>query len=323
MYLFLLFVLCRYSLEHAMSSSIKKQSGSSNSTVQIFGGPWSLIKTATVDKYIRFFNTALKNMPFERVYIDAFAGSGAFRWVVDAPAKTLFGPHDATSDIHAGSAPRALTVNPPFQRIFFIEQDEKNAEALEQLIAKTRHPKARVLVADANQILRKLCKPENWRRRRGVIFLDPFGMNVEWSTLQFIANTKALDLWFLFSLGGLVRNLPISAAALDAGKFAAVTRVLGTKEWFAEFYKIPDMPKMSLWGEPSPMPIAQRVATVDQIEEYVRQRLLSLFPHVEEPKRLRGPRNQPLFSLFFAVSNPSKAAIKRAQQGASYILRQR
>ena len=287
----------------------------------MFGGPWSLIKTAMVDEYIGFFNRALKNMQFERVYIDAFAGPGAFRWVVDAPKATLFGPYDETKDIHAGSAQRALTVDPPFHRIFFIEQDEKNAKALEQLIAKTRHPNARVLVGDANRILSKLCKPEKWKSRRGVIFLDPFGMNVEWSTLQLIAGTKALDLWFLFSLGGMVRNLPISAAALDAGKFAAVTHVLGTKKWFDEFYKVPNVPKMTLWGKPSPTPVARRVATVDQIEEYVRQRLLTLFPHVEKPKRLRGSRNQPLFSLFFAVSNPSKPAIKLAQQVASHILR--
>jgi three-Cys-motif partner protein len=196
----------------------KKQSANSNSTVQVFGGPWSLIKTSMVDKYIRFFNTALKKMPFERVYIDAFAGSRAFRWVVDAPKMTLFGPYDETDDIHAGSAQRALTVEPPFHRIYFTEQDKTNAQAPEHLIARTRHPNARVLTADANQILRELCRPEKWRRRRGVIFLDPFGMNVEWSTLQLIANTKALDPWFPFSLGGLVRNLPISAAALERDK---------------------------------------------------------------------------------------------------------
>jgi three-Cys-motif partner protein len=170
----------------------KKQPNSSNSAVQVFGGPWSLIKTAMVEKYIRFFNTALRNLPFERVYIDAFAGSGAFRWVVDSPKITLFGPYDETKDIHAGSAQRALTVDPPFHRIFFIEQDETNAEALQQLITETRHLNARVLVADANQILRKVCQPEKWKKRRGVIFLDPFGMNVKWSTLQLIANTSRI-----------------------------------------------------------------------------------------------------------------------------------
>src|SRR5437764_4504011 len=136
-----------------------------NASVQVFGGPWSLIKTAMIENYIRFFNTALKKLPFERVYIDAFAGSGAFRWVVDAPKITLFGLYDETMDIHAGSAQRALTVDPPFHRIFFIEEDETKAEALQRLIAETRHPNARVLVADANQILRKLCQPAKWRKR--------------------------------------------------------------------------------------------------------------------------------------------------------------
>ena len=273
---------------------------------------------------MQFFTTALKNTNFELVYIDAFAGSGAFRYVVDAPRYTLFGPRDPAQDIHDGSARRALRCQPPFDRIIFIEQDQENVSSLEEEIRKSGHEKADVLKGDANRLLRKICEPRKWRRRRGVIFLDPFGMNVDWSTLECIAQTKALDVWLLFPLAGLFRNLPKQASALDDGKRAAATRVLGTDEWYDEFYKIPKVPSYYSLFDGSvitPKIGARRAATVDHIEAYVKKRLETIFAHVEPPKRLRGTKNAPLFSLFFAVSNPSRKAIKPARDVASYILK--
>ncbi len=286
------------------------------STELIFGGPWSLIKADLVEKYLRFFNTALKNQNFERVYIDAFAGSGTFSYVDEAPLPDLFGPRDEQQDVHAGSALRALRVDPPFHRIIFIEKQKQNVVALQKVIDETGSSAARVERGDANDVLRALCRPGGWKDRRGVIFLDPFGMKVEWNTLQLIAATRALDVWLLFPLSGLIRNLPLSAKRLDAGKHAAVSRVLGTDAWFEEFYK----PQPTLWGAGESPSEARRAATVDQIEGYVKNRLKEIFPHVEAPKRMaRG--NQPLFSLFFAVSNPSPGAISLARKGASHILK--
>lgn len=292
--------------------------------VQKFGGPWSLIKTDMVEQYMKFFNTALKNTAFERVYIDAFAGSGAFRYILDAPRNTLFGLRDPKQDIHDGSARRALRCVPPFDRIIFIEQDSSNVDSLNEEIRKSKHRNAKVYKADANKLLRSICVPTKWRSRRGVIFLDPFGMNVDWSTLECIAQTRALDVWLLFPLAGLFRNLPKQASALDAGKRAAVTRVLGTEEWYDEFYKTPKATSVySLFDQTwiTPEIGARRAATVDHIEAYVKKRLERIFAHVEPPKRLRGTKNAPLFSLFFAVSNPSRRAIKPAQSAASYILK--
>jgi len=288
--------------------------------VQVFGGPWSLIKTGVLGNYMAFFNKALKNLPFERVYIDAFAGSGAFRYITNAPKFTLFGVRDESQDIHVGSAQLALGVKPAFDQIFFIEKNRSNVKALQELIAKSGHPAAEVVRGNANEVLQELCDPRKWRRRRGVIFLDPFGMGVEWRTLELIARSKALDVWFLFALGALIRNLPVSASKLDAGKKAAVTRVLGTDKWFNEFYKAPLLPSRTLWGTPAPPIIPRRTAKVNQIESYIGKGLRTIFPHVEAPKRLRGPKNQSLFSLLFAVSNPSSAAINLARRGASYIL---
>jgi three-Cys-motif partner protein len=275
-----------------------------------------LIKADIVEKYLKFFNTALKSKPFERIYIDAFAGSGAFSYV-DMPTNTLFGPPDESEYVHAGSAQRALCVDPPFDRIIFIEENKSNVSALQNLIKQSGHSRASVEHGDANELLRELCHPDYWRNRRGVIFLDPFGMNVEWSTLKRIAATRALDVWFLYALAGTVRNLPRLASKLDEGKRAAVTRVLGTDEWFDAFYGR-HWESKSLFHTPT---APRRTASVNDIEAYVQKRLLTIFPHVEPPKRLRAPGNRSLFSLFFAVSNPSAVAINLARKGASHILK--
>lgn len=284
-----------------------------------FGGPWSLIKTDMVQRYVTFFNTALKARHFERVYIDAFAGTGAFTYVDDA-ADTLFG--DARPAIHRGSAAVALEADPPFHRILFIEQTQENVSSLNALIARSRHPYARVKHGDANEILREVCRPEAWRRRRGIIFLDPFGMSVEWATLNLIAQTKALDVWYLFPLAGTVRNLPLDAAQLDDDKRSAVTRILGTDEWYDEFYKVEGHPATNLFGEVAPA-TASRKARVDDIENFILRRLRTVFTHVEEPRRLKAKGNRSLFSLFFAISNSSPSAVKLARKGASHILKMR
>src|SRR5215468_9491912 len=228
------------------------------STVQVFGGRWSLLKLDMLESYFRFFNTALKNKPFERVYIDGFAGSGNFQYAVQ-PKHGLF--RDLSRpDVHAGSAKRALRATPPFDEIVLIEQNKELVDSLEALIAAEGHPSAHVERGDANGILRNICRPANWKTRRGVVFLDPFGMNVDRSTLELIATTQALDLWFLFSIAGLVRNLPRRASRLDDGKRSAVTRVLGTDEWFDEFYKVPRSP---FFSDAAPLP-ALRTATLDR-----------------------------------------------------------
>ena len=39
---------------------------------------------------------------------------------------------------------------------------------------------------------------KDWSLHRAVLFLDPYGMQVEWATIEAVAKTKAIDLWLLF-----------------------------------------------------------------------------------------------------------------------------
>jgi three-Cys-motif partner protein len=290
----------------------KKQGGP-----PVFGGPWSSIKIDKIERYLKYFNTVLKNQDFERVYIDAFAGAGAFIYSSEREP-TLFQIDKPTA--HRGSAALALDADPPFDRILFIDEKKSNVEALQAMIDASGHPRAKAEQGNANAILLKACERRWWKSRRGVVFLDPFGMSVDWSTLEAIAHTRALDVWYLFSLGGTTRNLPLLASQLDSSKRNAVTRILGTEDWFDAFYTIEAPAGSDIFGEVWPA-TATRGANIDDIEKFVFERLSNLFPHVEPPCRLKGQGNRSLFSLFFAVSNPNQKAIALAIKGARHILK--
>jgi hypothetical protein len=103
----------------------------------------------------------------------------------------------------------------------------------------------------------------------------------------------------------------------DARKRAAITRALGTEEWEERFYSGED--DIDLFGG---RVAGYRTADVDAIERYVRERLSVVFPgRVAAPLRLYNAANVPIFSLFFAMSNPDNAALGLAMRGANYILK--
>ncbi len=107
--------------------------------------------------------------------------------------------------------------------------------------------------------------------------------------------------------------------ALESDKRAAITRALGAENWVEDFYADPASEQGSLFGYGPPS--ATRTLTVDAMEAYVHRRLTTIFPYVARPRRLLGPTNAPLFSLFFAVSNPDATARALAARIAEHILR--
>jgi three-Cys-motif partner protein len=153
---------------------------------------------------------------------------------------------------------------------------------------------------------------------RGVIFLDPYGMEVQWATVEAIAATRALDLWYFFPLMGLYRQAANDVVDIDAIKRERLDRVLGTNDWERAWYGTPHGPT-DLFDDPQ---TAIRMADVNAIERYVKSRLDSIFKGaVLDPLRIYH-KHAPIASLFFAVANPSPRAVQVATDIARYILRQ-
>jgi three-Cys-motif partner protein len=290
----------------------------------IFGGPDTGKKLRCLKEYLQAFSIALRKQQFACVYVDAFAGSGSRTEV--RPGLPLFGPEFAEPDelTTPGSARLAIEIDPPLHSIVLIEEDSDRFSELERL--RQEYPNRSIILrkGDANAYVQRLCVNTKWRQSkpgrrgiRGVIFLDPYGMEVSWQTVEAIAKTGALDCWYFFPLSGLYRNAPHDPAKLDASKQAALDRVLGATDWRQRWYEHETLAAdiFETQGQ------AVRRADVGAIEAYVKERLKTAFKGaVLDPIRLHHRNGAPLASLFFAVSNTSETAVKLATGIASYIL---
>lgn len=296
-----------------------------NMTGHVFGGRHTDDKLDRLEKYLSAWALVMKNQRFVKVYIDAFAGSGDRTIVRDATP--LFGSEHGADLTVPGSARRALGIDPPFDVFVLIEKDPGRFQSLQRLEDEHRDRKFLLRQGDANEVLLRLCRRELWQNTpglpqgmRGVLFLDPYGMEVRWSTLAAIAETQAIDVWIFFPLMGLYRQAPKSAPpALDDPKHHVLTAVLGTDEWRNAWYPEPEI-RTDLFDNDGLEAVQRK--DVDQLESYVHERLRTIFKGTVLPaRRIKNQRGAPLASLFFAVSNPAEVAVKAASRIASHILK--
>lgn len=275
--------------------------GGSTVPPNAFGGPWTQIKLEVLRDYLQAYTTALKNQPFQTIYVDAFAGTGS---VLISNGTFL-----------EGSTKIALETD-GFGSYLFIERDAKRVEELNQMCDAYRTQRGRVAEVrqgDANAVLVPWLSSRSFHNVRGVAFLDPFGMDLAWDTLASIVATKVFDVWYLFPLSGLYRQAAHDPRDIDATKATAITRVLGTDEWRRDWYR--ESPQQTFFGDTTYVR-----DDVDSIEQYVRQRLESIFAKVSKPLRLPKQGGPPRYSLFFGVSNPNPNAGKLAMKIAQHIL---
>ena len=283
--------------------------------VHEFGAQHTELKLSLVENYLKAFTGALRSQFEELWYIDAFAGTGSRTVRVEARDGDLFeAPVPEQVEHRRGSARIAIDVTPRFDRLIFIDSKPRHCTALREL--KSQYPEREIVVieGDANHALQSAIKWDEWRSTRAVLFLDPYGMDVEWPTLESIARTGQVDVWFLFSLSGLYRQATRSATDITGDKRAAITRILGTDGWEKELYSdsAPD-----LFGSTQ----SQRNADVRGLENYVKRRLETIFPKVFEPKALPVNSGAQRFSLFLCISNASPKALGLATRIGNHILK--
>jgi three-Cys-motif partner protein len=273
-----------------------------------FGGEWTTRKLDVLAEYLASYTTALKKARFEKLYIDAFAGTGCrANWrrdeagtsADDLPLPDLAEPEPQM--LLEGSARRALATNPAFERYVFIERRADRCAELEKLKAEfpDRADSIEIQRGDANDEIQALCTG-SWRSRRAVLFLDPYGMQVDFGTIEAIAATQAIDLWVLFPLGIAVNRLLTKSGEIPESWRWRLDRLFGTESWYEEFYQIEMTPTLFDDGQ-------ERVvkATMENIGRYFNERLDSIFAGVApRPGVLRNSRNNPLYLFCFAVGNP-------------------
>lgn len=292
-------------------------------TDHFFGSQSTDLKLEIIEKYLRAFTTALRTK-FPRLwYIDAFAGTGVR--TVEHKAQDADLIHEAKAariEQRRGSATIALETTPAFDRVIFIDLLKRHCEALENLAKSYPGRNIDVLRGDANKHILELVHGQKWAGTRAVMFLDPYGMHVDWTTLEAIRATEAIDVWYLVSLEGLFRQAAKDPEKLTDYKRAKVTAMVGCDHWEQEWYPTtPPGDLLALMGFHEVAPGGRRTATIGEMEAFFQKRLESLFPKVCPPLRLKNKGGVETFSLFFAASNPEPAAYGLATRIASQILK--
>jgi three-Cys-motif partner protein len=284
-----------------------------------FAGLHTVEKLKVLESYLAAYQKVLKNTGFTTVFFDAFAGTGE---IPIEEAGGLFQDVEEAEPFIEGSARRALGIKPPFTKYIFVERSKRKAASLERLKTEFRHLASRIHVeqADANVAVERFCANGDWKRTRSVMFLDPFGNQVGWNTIEAIARTRGIDLWYLFP-AHLGINRQISASGeFDAGKAASLDRVLGTSEWRDEF--IATIKRQNLWGEGQEISFKQ--ATVDSVTRFMIKRMKRVFKGVVLDEWLPlGRAGNHWYSLLFACANPSAKATEIAERLARAVMKRK
>jgi len=275
-----------------------------------FGGSWTERKLEALRDYLVQYRLIFTKNPaaakLRTIYVDAFADTGERDSEVHDPRSSLFGYDEEARGYREGSVHKALSIESKFHEYIFIERKPKHAKALRQML-RDQFPelvnRCAVHEEDANRWLQEWCSEQDWRAQRAVVFLDPYGMNVDWATIEAIAKTRAIDLWVLFPFAiGAGRMMPKDYPP-DGLWARRLTAIFGTEDWKSRFYG--QIAGGDLFGDQGAI---VRIAGADEILRYFIERLRTVFAGVvEHPMILENAKHTPMYALCFAAGNPKGA----------------
>lgn len=293
----------------------------STGRVQRFGNRDTAKKQSVVVAYLAAYLRVMSKTPFHLTYVDAFAGCGARIDAADQETAQSGFPFEApASQPKAGTALEALRLKPGFNRCVFGDLNGRHLDALGQRIAEARSageelPETLLLPVDANELVRRECE---WlagdSNRKAVMFLDPYGMQVEWGTLQTIAACPQIDLWLLLPTGIAINRLIPWKRAQHPKWATRMDAFYGCQDWRDAFTTT----DRDLLGVERQL----RSSDLDGIVRFTMKRLGSLFggglyPHA---LGLKSGRHQ-AYHLVFASSSKRNQVWEIAHKIAGHLMR--
>jgi len=288
---------------------VQKKFGSTQSTGH---------KLDIIDEYLGMYQRALGGK-FHTTYIDAFAGSGEVP-VGEEGRETLFDNDLETREVIVGSVARAIDVVPAFDRFVFVDKRKACIDELKlKYASRLESSDSSFLQGDANEHLQAFCRTiESQRQRcRGVVFLDPFGSQVNWDTVVAIANTRILDLWYLFPAGCSVFRQISGDGRVDATHAPSIDRIYGTPNWRTAFLEPSKQSDMF-----SDEQRTDKMVTPESAADFMIERMKTIFRGgVLEAKVPLGRHAYASYYLLFAWGNDSVAASNLARKLAKSAIK--
>ena len=125
-----------------------------------------------------------------------------------------------------------MDVANPFTNYLFIEKSPTLVKELRALQLQYPLRSMEIVTGDANDQLRQFLSRHVGRRgHRGVVFLDPFAMQVPWTTIALIAEAGWLEVILNFPLHMAVDRLFVKSGEIPPGWRDRLDVTLGSSAW--------------------------------------------------------------------------------------------
>ena len=181
-------------------------------------GPWAADKLDYLARYINVFETSMRNKWKVRYYIDLLSGPGKNR--VRESGQVLL-----------GSPLIALTTQHPFTHYIFVDNSPENTAALQQRCSVSPYvDRVTILTGDCNTLVDQIVAQIQPVRKESLnlAFLDPEGMELQWSTVEKLARLPRMDLIINYPQGGLNRCIK---RVFETNPPTEVDHFFGGVEW--------------------------------------------------------------------------------------------
>jgi len=265
-------------------------------------GRWSEEKLDLLAKYLKAYSVIMneqkKSWLRAYYYIDAFAGS------VRPRAK-----EDEQRYID-GSPLRALQTEPRFDGYWFVDVSPRRIERIQGLREEFPDCVIDVRRGNCNEVLCNEIVPQlpYSSKQRAFVFLDPYGLQVDWETVRELANTRTCDIFVNFSVMGVTRLLPRDQNP-ESEVVEQLSKVMGSTDWISQIYQEPESTQLPLFGDPEEPTVSRDTIKSEWLAGLYTEQLRSLFPHVSRPVLMRNSTNSVLYALCLASHNQTAIRI--------------
>jgi len=285
-----------------------------NEPKQEWGGHWTEKKLNAFSKYVWSYLIIMKKFPYwKTIYFDGFAGSGR-RTSVKSDLVEQLAILPEEERVYKCAAERVINIEGlSFDFYYFIDRKSTSLEKLEQHLKTHKASEGKNLIfknGDCNIYLNELANALQKINPSysALIFLDPFGMQINWESIEALRGTRS-DVWIFIPTGVIVNRLLDRKGELKSLKKLESFFGLGEQEIRDYFYKVESVP--TLFGDTE---IVSKVLNpIEKISSLYIERLKTVFEYVTpKPLRLDNSKGVPIFHFVFAANNAN--AVKIASQ---------
>lgn len=282
-----------------------------------FGGVWTEKKIQMLVAYVKAYLVIMnKYRFFELIYFDGFAGSGEIEvQEFDKEQLQFFKTTENGGTLIEGTAPRIVSIDSerPFDIYYFVEKDKKKASSLNEKLKPYRNKsKIYVVSGDFGDRLSKFIAymKEEKEKRRGLVFIDPFGMQVNWNHLEPLRQIH-VDLWILVPTGIVMNRFLKKDGKLKESRREKLEEAFGLswKEIEDEIYPISTNQQMDLFSSSNRLKRTKKPKATEKLAELYITRMKTVWRYVSHSSPVKNTRGSTMFHLIFASQNATGVKI--------------